>query len=194
MLNWVPNLTCAPSLWALSARPGLFSQTCTGGGTEADAQRAHFLGCGLLHQAVAFGLHGERRQHEAQQQGGAPDDVAEERKHIVEGLRIAVDNSRARLPLDNKFGIRPSQAPALLMAARLAADSLGVCFHVGSQSMHPHAYGAAIERANRMIRKAGVILDSLDVGGGFPAAYPGLEPAPLVPDLLSMMIVAGSIS
>ena len=94
-------------------------------------------------------------------------------------VRIAVDNSRARLPLDNKFGIRPSQAPALLMAARLVADTLGVCFHVGSQSMHPHAYGAAIERANRMIRKAGVILDSLDVGGGFPAAYPGLEPAPL---------------
>ncbi len=30
-----------------------------------------------------------------------------------------------------------------------------------------------------MIRSAGVIVESLDVGGGFPAAYPGIVPAPL---------------
>ena len=94
-------------------------------------------------------------------------------------LRLAVDNSRSRLPLAFKYGVRPSQAPDLLIAARLKAERLGVCFHVGSQAMDPRSYALAIERANRSIRKAGVILDSLDVGGGFPAAYPGIVPPPL---------------
>jgi ornithine decarboxylase len=94
-------------------------------------------------------------------------------------VRLAVDNSSARLPLDSKYGVCTAEAPQLLMAARLRAEALGVCFHVGSQSMAPHSYASAIETANRMIQKSGVILDSLDVGGGFPAAYPGLEPAPL---------------
>ncbi len=45
--------------------------------------------------------------------------------------------------------------------------------------MNPMAYASAINRANRLVKKTGVILDSLDVGGGFPAAYPGLDPKPL---------------
>lgn len=94
-------------------------------------------------------------------------------------VRIAVDNSSALLPLDLKYGVHAAEAPALLMAARLRAHALGVCFHVGSQAMDPYSYAAGIKRANRVIQQSGVILDSLDVGGGFPAAYPGLEPAPL---------------
>ena len=31
----------------------------------------------------------------------------------------------------------------------------------------------------RLIGKAGVVVDRLDVGGGFPASYPGMQPAPL---------------
>lgn len=94
-------------------------------------------------------------------------------------VRIAVDNSRSRVPLATKYGVRPTKAPKLLMAARLKSRKLGVSFHVGSQAMHPQSYAMAIDRANRLIRRSGVILDSVDVGGGFPAAYPGLEPAPL---------------
>jgi len=94
-------------------------------------------------------------------------------------VRISVDNSRSRMPLAMKYGVRPSHAPDLLRAARLRVERLGVCFHVGSQAMDPNSFARAIERANRAIRKAGVIIDSLDVGGGFPAAYPGIVPAPL---------------
>jgi len=94
-------------------------------------------------------------------------------------VRIAVDNGRSRLPLASKYGVRPQAAPALLVAARLQAQELGVSFHVGSQSMDPASYAKAIVRANRAIRRSGVFLDSLDVGGGFPAAYPGLDSAPL---------------
>jgi len=94
-------------------------------------------------------------------------------------VRITVDNDTSYLPLDRKFGAHPDEAEQLLLTARTAAKELGVCFHVGSQSMNPMAYASAINRANRLIKRTGVMLDSLDVGGGFPAAYPGLSPKPL---------------
>jgi hypothetical protein len=70
-------------------------------------------------------------------------------------------------------------AEPLLRKARGFADNLGVSFHVGSQCMNPSAYRDAIELASQIIREAGVILDVVDVGGGFPSAYPGMTP----PDL-----------
>jgi ornithine decarboxylase len=94
-------------------------------------------------------------------------------------VRLSVNNTGARLPLDSKYGVSAKEAPRLLMAARLRSEFLGICFHVGSQSMDPKAFGVAIELANSIIRKSGVILDALDVGGGFPAAYPGLFPPPM---------------
>ena len=94
-------------------------------------------------------------------------------------VRIAVSNDTARVPLTGKYGVTGAEAAALLVAARLHAERLGVCFHVGSQAMNPASYARAISHANHLISQAGVILDSLDVGGGFPAAYPGIEPPAL---------------
>lgn len=94
-------------------------------------------------------------------------------------VRITVDNSTSLMPLEKKFGTRAEEAGQLLMAARTCARELGVSFHVGSQAMNPMAYASAIDRVNRLVKQTGIILDSLDVGGGFPAAYPGLEPKPL---------------
>jgi ornithine decarboxylase len=68
---------------------------------------------------------------------------------------------------------------ALLMAARQASDALGICFHVGSQAMTPAAYGEAMERVRAAIVEASVTVDIVDVGGGFPSVYPGMEPPPL---------------
>jgi ornithine decarboxylase len=94
-------------------------------------------------------------------------------------VRITVDNSSSCLPLDRKFGANPAEAEELLVRTRMAASQFGVCFHVGSQSMSPQPYARAIDQVNQLISNAGVILDSLDVGGGFPAPYPGLIPEPL---------------
>jgi len=94
-------------------------------------------------------------------------------------VRITVDNSTSCLPLDAKFGAHPDEVETLLLSARTRSQELGVCFHVGSQAMNPMAYASAISRVNHLIKKTGVILESLDVGGGFPAAYPGLSPKPL---------------
>ncbi|MFZ5609151.1 MAG: type III PLP-dependent enzyme [Pseudomonadota bacterium] len=94
-------------------------------------------------------------------------------------VRLSVGNSFAKLSLGAKFGVREAQAPALLLAARQHAARLGLCFHVGSQAMHPAAYTAALDVAKRVIARAGVVLDVIDVGGGFPSRYPGMEPPPL---------------
>jgi ornithine decarboxylase len=94
-------------------------------------------------------------------------------------VRLRVSSEHSKLSLASKFGAAPDEAKALLFAARQAADALGICFHVGSQAMTPEAYGNAIERVRTAIVEAAVTVDVIDVGGGFPSVYPGMEPPPL---------------
>ena len=94
-------------------------------------------------------------------------------------LRHAVPNDDAKISLGRKFGANGDEAVALLQRMRQVARALGVAFHVGSQTMSPAAFIRAIDIVEQTIVKAGVIVDVLDVGGGFPAAYPGMTPPPL---------------
>ena len=94
-------------------------------------------------------------------------------------VRLRVSSEYSELSLAAKFGADLTEAPALLQATRQVADSLGVCFHVGSQSMSPHAYVQALEKVRAAIVDAAVLVDVIDVGGGFPSIYPGMEPPPL---------------
>ncbi|HXC74032.1 MAG TPA: type III PLP-dependent enzyme [Sphingomicrobium sp.] len=94
-------------------------------------------------------------------------------------VRISVDNGHAKLSLGAKFGAEPAEMKQLLMAARQASDALGICFHVGSQAMSPAAYAEALSRVRDAIVEAAVTVDIVDVGGGFPSVYPGMEPPAL---------------
>ena len=94
-------------------------------------------------------------------------------------LRHAVPNDAAKISLGRKFGASGEKAVTLLQRMRQVANRLGVAFHVGSQTMSPAAFVTAIDLVEKTIVKAGVIVDVLDVGGGFPAAYPGMTPPPL---------------
>jgi ornithine decarboxylase len=94
-------------------------------------------------------------------------------------VRIRVSSDHSKLSLAAKFGAEPGEMKALLFAARQAADALGICFHVGSQAMTPAAYAEAMERVRAAIVEAAVTVDIVDVGGGFPSVYPGMEPPPL---------------
>jgi ornithine decarboxylase len=94
-------------------------------------------------------------------------------------VRLRVSSEYSELSLASKFGCDLANAAELLQATRQVADSLGVCFHVGSQSMSPHAYVQALERVRAAIVDASVLVDIIDVGGGFPSIYPGMEPPPL---------------
>ncbi len=94
-------------------------------------------------------------------------------------VRLALPKSGAAIDLSSKFGADFETAVALLQAARPVAGVLGVAFHVGSQCMDPLAWRDAMARAGAVIRAAGVRVEVIDVGGGFPAAYPDAEPPPL---------------
>ncbi len=94
-------------------------------------------------------------------------------------VRLRVSSEHAKLSLAAKFGADPTEIKALLMAARQAADALGICFHVGSQAMTPAAYSDALGRVRDAIVEASVTVDIVDVGGGFPSCYPGMEPPAL---------------
>ena len=94
-------------------------------------------------------------------------------------VRVAVAAKNSRIPLERKYGVSGAKAARLLVKARQAARELGITFHVGSQTETPEAFVSALEEVGRLIARAGVMLDRLDVGGGFPSVYTGTEPAPL---------------
>ena len=94
-------------------------------------------------------------------------------------VRLRVSSEFAELSLASKFGVDLADAAPLLQATRQHCDALGICFHVGSQAMTPFAYVQALERVRAAIAEAAVTVDIVDVGGGFPSVYPGMEPPPL---------------
>lgn len=94
-------------------------------------------------------------------------------------VRLRVSSEHSKLSLASKFGAEPGEVRELLIATRQVADALGICFHVGSQAMAPSAYVEALERVRAAIVSSGVTVDVIDVGGGFPSVYPGMEPPAL---------------
>jgi ornithine decarboxylase len=94
-------------------------------------------------------------------------------------VRLALPKSGAVIDLSSKFGADVETAISLLRTARPRAGKLGVAFHVGSQCVDPLAWREAMALAGIVIRRAGVRVDVIDVGGGFAVAYPGTTPPPL---------------
>lgn len=91
-------------------------------------------------------------------------------------IRLAVSNGHAFHSLDGKFGADNRLAAELLQQARKVSSRLGIAFHVGQQTMHSKAYAAAMAQVGEVIKQAKVNPDIIDVGGGFPVAFPGLVP------------------
>lgn len=107
-------------------------------------------------------------------------------------VRLAVPQGGA-YDLSGKFGAAAAEAAALLCAARPHAAQLGICFHVGSQCLDPEAYGSALRLAGEAIAAAGVAVDIVDVGGGFPVSYPNLVPPPLASYVAAIAGGAGGL-
>jgi len=91
-------------------------------------------------------------------------------------LRIACPNTHSLIPLEGKYGASVEEAPALLLRARQHGTRLGITFHVGSQAVVPAAFGEAVTQAGQLIVSSGVLVDAIDIGGGFPARYPHSDP------------------
>lgn len=102
-------------------------------------------------------------------------------KELTLWVRIAVSgNKAAGVPLERMFGIAIPKAARLIAKTRQVAKKLGITFHVGSQTVTPEAYTDMLAEVGKLIVKAGVVLDRVDVGGGFPSIYAHSEPKPLM--------------
>lgn len=98
---------------------------------------------------------------------------------LVIAVRLATRAQDARYALTTKFGAASDYAAHLLKRVHAKGLHAGLTFHVGSQCLAPQSFTAALSLCGEVIREAGVPLEVLNVGGGFPAAYPGDDVAPL---------------
>lgn len=94
-------------------------------------------------------------------------------------VRLSIPNSYSELNLSEKFGVALQEAPDLLKKTSSLSKKIGICFHVGSQCMHPDAYKIAIRMAIDTILKTNIPIDYFNIGGGFPSIYPGMMPPSL---------------
>jgi ornithine decarboxylase len=93
-------------------------------------------------------------------------------------VRIATPLGGAMLELSSKFGTSPEHGARLLKRVAAAGATPALTFHVGSQCLSPFSYAQAVELARRAAVLSGVHIAALDIGGGFPAAYPGNDVPP----------------
>jgi len=98
---------------------------------------------------------------------------------IVVHVRVKTSETKVMFDLALKFGAPFDEAVALLGAVRDAGLPSGLAFHVGSQCQAVDAYRDALGLCSRIIEASGVSIDYLDIGGGFPAYYPGQVIEPL---------------
>ena len=94
-------------------------------------------------------------------------------------VRFATPPGFATFDLSTKFGATPQHAVSLLRAVADKGLTPTLAFHVGSQCTSPEAYRIALLLAGQILDAAEVPIASLNVGGGFPAAYPNAAPPPL---------------
>lgn len=98
---------------------------------------------------------------------------------IVVHVRLKTSETKVLFDLASKFGAPFDEAVELLTAVHDEGLRCGLAFHVGSQCQTIEAYRDALELCTRVIEASGVNVGYLDVGGGFPAYYPGQTIEPL---------------
>lgn len=98
---------------------------------------------------------------------------------IVVHVRLKTEETKVLFDLASKFGAPPAEAATLLAAVRREGLRSGLAFHVGSQCQSVQAYRDALQLCAGVIEDSGASLDYLDIGGGFPAYYPGQDIEPL---------------
>jgi len=93
--------------------------------------------------------------------------------------RMAVSHASAMMDLSSKFGAPPADIPRLLSLIRKRGAEPALAFNVGSLVTQPEAYRHAIETAAGVLASTPFPVRLVDIGGGFPRAYPGFPVPPL---------------
>jgi ornithine decarboxylase len=89
--------------------------------------------------------------------------------------RLLMECPGAEWPLSRKFGCEIDMAKDLLVYSNmLGLQTFGVSFHVGSQQLDVNQWDVAIEITAQLFKEldaAGIELEMINLGGGFPAQY-----------------------
>lgn len=88
-------------------------------------------------------------------------------------VRFRLPVKGAAYDFGSKFGADPHKASALLRAAAEAGMRASLTFHPGTQCESAEAWVVYIHRAAEIARDAGVEIERLNVGGGFPGTLYG---------------------
>jgi ornithine decarboxylase len=90
-------------------------------------------------------------------------------------VRMSIQNPGCLVNLSQKFGVVPMQTFSLIAKAHAMGLAVkGISFHVGSQNENQLKYTEALEYCRDVCRKAalaGIVLEIIDIGGGFPINY-----------------------
>jgi len=90
-------------------------------------------------------------------------------------IRVLMRSTEAEWPLSRKFGCSSSMViPLMHEAVSLGLNPVGLSFHVGSQTRHPHMWYDSLDSVAAIWHHAieeGFDLSLLNIGGGFPAYY-----------------------
>jgi ornithine decarboxylase len=90
-------------------------------------------------------------------------------------IRVLIRSTEAEWPLSRKFGCSSSMViPLMHEAQALELNPVGLSFHVGSQTRHPHMWYDSLDSVAAIWHNAaeeGFNLSLLNIGGGFPAYY-----------------------
>ena len=83
-------------------------------------------------------------------------------------IRIAVDDSKSKIPFSGKFGLPSSQVRDLGdYAASKKIQIKGISFHVGSGGNDGKVYYKSIRTAQQLCNELGKHVKIIDIGGGF---------------------------
>ncbi|MDT8320158.1 MAG: hypothetical protein RQ826_06475 [Xanthomonadales bacterium] len=87
--------------------------------------------------------------------------------------RMAVSHASSMMDLSSKFGAPPGEIPGLLEQIAERGAEPALAFNVGSLVTDPEAYPHAIAVAAECLSALPFRVRLIDLGGGFPRAYPG---------------------
>lgn len=106
-------------------------------------------------------------------------------------VRIACPkNDSALIDFSSKFGANREDAIMLLQHCRSVSKTLGISFHVGTQTTQSARYAMAIHYSAAIIRESGINIDSINIGGGYPVAYQGDKNIPTHKDCIDAALQA----
>jgi ornithine decarboxylase len=90
-------------------------------------------------------------------------------------VRLATGGQDSVVHSEGKFGVGPADAAGLLRQAReLGLVPYGVTFHMGSQATSPDSLIRPLDDVHAVLAAVagdGIRVESVDIGGGFPARY-----------------------